>query len=617
METSKNFYYTILIKLGVIIGFLALVGALLIASNTPATSTYEISIYQAYPSLFWFLLAFIQIIGLMSIFAEVFLVRRPYGWLLPFLMVALTNTLILSTQYLRDHAFATQWDDVSHFGMATSVLDNEQPDINNFYPISHLLATTFSLLTGLDLQLTILLFPILFYLIYLLNVAFAAWCIDTRSGVRGLMMALATPLVFGTFSTIFRPTHFSVYLLPFFIGWLYRTHKLKVGFADKIIFILLLAFCPFFHPWAVISTIFVIFFFWFALAWKSISKFKDESESFLTSLGIIGITWLIWFMEFRAFGATFKELIDSFISGIARSESLPKYVNLVEKSGIQIYKILSLIFYSYGHAFLYFSLAGVVMIWVLLRLIRRHHIPTHILALSFFILVFGTLSSLSLFRNLITDNPLRLLNIAIVTVPILVSAVSYNLILSPAGHVRRHWLAIGMLIALAGSSILGMLSSFDSPRTGLPSRYYSYPQKAGVAFLLDKATNDDGKIYAPVGGARLLSAFLNIEELSELYNNSPRWRVQILPAHFGYAPDELDIEFENPGYFWVSGYEKAYYTEVWPEGGRFTPQDFERLDRDPNWHQIYTSGDFSIWRKSDLELQALSSNGNEWRASNE
>lgn len=600
------------LKLITIISILCLTGALLIAANTPSSGTYQISIYQAYPATFWLLLVIAIGLGLVSIFGEILLEKRSYRWWLPFLIVVLANTLILSTQYLQDYAFATQWDDVRHFGSVTSIIENQQPDINNFYPISHVLVTTFYLFTGLSLQKTIILFPTFFYLVYLANTAFAAWTVSTRPGVRGVMMALATPLVFGTFSTIFRPTHFSVYLLPFFIAWLYRTRLQKTGHVEKMIFVLLLLFLPFIHPWAVISALFILLLFWFAIAWKSRSEFKEKSDLYLTPLSITLICWLVWFIRFRAFGATIKDLFDSLVNSIARAESLPRYLEIADRASLPISKIISLIFYTYAHAFFYFAPAGIVVIWIMIQMIRRNRqLPTHMLALSCFMLIFANLALLSLFRNLIADSPMRILNIGLVIVPLLVSVPFYDYLLTHSRmKVKRAWLTIGMFVALFGASVLGMFSSFDSPRTGLPSRYYSYAQKAGVGFLLDKASHDEEKIYAPVGEARIFSAFFNIEELSELYKNSPRWQVQILPAHLGYRSDKLGVEFENPGYFWVSGYEKAYYTEVWPEGGRFTPQDFERLDRDPDWHQIYTSGDLTIWRKSHFDL-------NERRASNE
>jgi hypothetical protein len=51
----------------------------------------------------------------------------------------------------------------------------------------------------------------------------------------------------------------------------------------------------------------------------------------------------------------------------------------------------------------------------------------------------------------------------------------------------------------------------------------------------------------------------------------------------------------------VTAHEYAYYNEVWPSGGQFTPEDFQRLDEDPAWNLIYESGDMMIWKRNAEE----------------
>jgi hypothetical protein len=86
--------------------------------------------------------------------------------------------------------------------------------------------------------------------------------------------------------------------------------------------------------------------------------------------------------------------------------------------------------------------------------------------------------------------------------------------------------------------------------------------------------------------------------------------VQTPPSHFGYGTDTSDTQYENPGYLIIAAYERAYYTQIWSQEGRYTRPDFNILEQDPAWNKIYTSGSISIWRWSEQE-EAASGGGNE------
>jgi energy-converting hydrogenase Eha subunit A len=590
----------------VVLGVIALSAALFMASDMPGQGAYEVNIYKAYPSLFWILLSIALTSGFITVFSDIFSAGKLCIWVYGLLLIVLVNIFVLSLPYLRDYAFTGQWDDVNHFGYATSIAEYERPGPQNFYPVSHLLAVAFSQITGLDLQVTIMLFPMLFYLVYLANTAFAAWTIDTSLRARVLILTLASPLVFHTYSTIFRPTYFSVCMFPLVVGWIYQTRLQRRVWLDSIPFILLLVFLPFLHPWAVISTAIITFAFGISFVLERTRRLWGNSGLFLTPVMILGITWLTWFTAFQIFGATLQRLLLSFTSSLTGAHSLADYVDKAQQSELQLNRILSLFIYSYGPTSLYLGFAGVAIIWAVIQIVRhRRRVPEYVLALSLFIVVFATIAGLSLFRDLVTASPLRISNFAIAGVPLLVGALFYSF---SSGHqvigttvTKKHLFRVILPIMLVSASIVGIFTVYFSPLVGQPNHQLSYAQQAGIEFLVEKAAKDDKNIYTPFKGAFTLAAALNADELNLLRQNSPRWWIQAAPAHFGYELDELDIQFENPGYLWITAYERAYYTDVWPEGGRFVPEDFEKLERDPEWHKVYTSGDLIIWRRQNAK----------------
>ena len=170
LQSRHKSFFPSIPEIGSLLGILTLAGALIAAGNTPGDGMYEVSIYQAYSPLFWVLIFLTIGLGAISAFYAIFLQADSYQWLSGFLLIAAANLLVLLLQYLRHYAFAGQWDDVNHFSSALNILEYGYPDAENFYPSAHVLAAGFSLLTGMNLQEVVLIFPALFYLIYLANV---------------------------------------------------------------------------------------------------------------------------------------------------------------------------------------------------------------------------------------------------------------------------------------------------------------------------------------------------------------------------------------------------------------------------------------------------------------
>lgn len=595
-----------LVMFGRLIGLLALAGALFVAGGTPGTGAYEVSIYRAYPVPFWVLTVVTIGTGITIGLGEVFVGRRPYGWVHGFGLVVAANTLILSLPYLRDYAFISLWDPTNHFSFALNIIEHGRPAATDFYPVAHLIAAAFSRFTGVDLQIVILVFPVIFYLVYLANTAFVAWTIDERPAARGLILVLASPLVFYFYAGMFYPTHFAVYMVSFVAGWIFRVQSGKGQPNDRIPLLLLLPFLPLLHPWAVVSGATLIAAFGIACIYQRIHGFRlslhrYDLKFFLLPLLVLSSVWAVWFTRFPVFGATLQRLISSLTRGAGGRASLTDYISAAQRGGLSTERISSLIVFTYGPGLIYCGLAMVVLTWTLSQVARRRsNVPVQTLALSFFVVVFAALATLSLFRDLVVESPLRLLNFAVVAVPLLTGGLFYDQASgsrsSSTRGIGRYIFRGSLLTAVVVASTLGIFHTYYSPLTGQPNYEMTHAHWAGLAFLVREAPADAKNIYTPLGTSFMLSAVLDADSLSQLRKSSPRWWIKAAPAHFAFgAPGESDIDF-NPGYLLVSGYERAYYTEVWSVGGRFTPQDFSDLERDPAWNQIYTSGDFTIWR---------------------
>ena len=278
--------------------------------------------------------------------------------------------------------------------------------------------------------------------------------------------------------------------------------------------------------------------------------------------------------------------------------SLERYSQAAQKAKLGLVDILLLGINKYGITLIFLGIAGFLFLWFLIK--RRHELQAYQVALLIILLLFSGAAGLSLFVNLVTGDPARYANFAIVVVPLLAAGMIYRSMIKTkqGSRIPGRLVALIMALVMVVITTVGVFSVFESPLNGRPNHQYSFAQKAGVAFLLDHAVDDGAKVYAIFPTDAIYSAVLSETNLTAWLNARENWQPVLAPPHFGYSNNiKKTSEFDNPGYLWVTAYDLAYYTIVWPQGGRLTPADFQKLDEDALWNRVFTSGDLTIWRR--------------------
>ncbi|MEN8240360.1 MAG: hypothetical protein ABFS17_00430 [Chloroflexota bacterium] len=583
-------------------------GVIVLASKSIGDGSYESSLYSAYPPLFWAGIISVLVLGLVQILLVVFQRPNSYRWWLGLLLIVMVNLFIISLPYFRDYMFNGQWDSPNHHSMILTIRQTGHSFKEDFYPFSHLITAVFSIISGQSVPNSMHFTTIFFYLIGVMNVFFLAWVYDSRPGVRGILLALSSLLIYSNYQSMYFPVQYSIYMLLYFLAWFLKTRQTDRTWKEVIIFILVLLFLPYLHPLAVVSPLVFLLIYLIPL----IKSGQREQKSFFSKInrvlqpiypGFLTLlaSWFLWFSTFRAFGKTIIHLVSVIRDGILGFNSLESFVSASERASLEISKILSLIVFTYG------SGGGIVLIaliCVAVYLIGRNwkwnQLRSDLVVFPVFMIFFLSLAVSSLFRDIITSNPIRYLNFAVFLAPLIIGPLIFE-IMDEKNSIKKNIRTLIFVIFSTATIAVGIIGVFNvsfSSIIGQPNNQYTYARAAGAEYFLEYASDEPGNIYSISARERIFRGLMPIGEIAALLQGNESWRVKVPPPHFGYS--EANGEgFEDPEYLFLTGYGAAYYSELWTTGGLFTPEDFELLDNDPSWNRVYQSGDFTLWAWRD------------------
>jgi hypothetical protein len=153
-------------RIALLVGFVALTTAVIAAHRSPARS-YELSIYEATPLLFW------GGVGVAALIGVGIAVRGPASRRIGQAATLLAGASVLSVAslpILRGYYFYGKGDPLSHLGWARMFEIGALHPAGMRYPAIHSISVLLSSVTGLELRLTMMLTVAVFFLVFLLFV---------------------------------------------------------------------------------------------------------------------------------------------------------------------------------------------------------------------------------------------------------------------------------------------------------------------------------------------------------------------------------------------------------------------------------------------------------------
>lgn len=195
-----------------IVGFLSLAGAIMVAYNNPTTG-YELSIYTATPIAVWAAVGAALIMALCVAFVSPISSYR----FLALVLAACSVFAVISLPLIRGYYFYGTADPLTHIGFAKNLARGELSPYGMIYPGVHTLSVFITRITGYPLTRSLLIVILCFVLVYFV---FVPLCVRLLvSGSHATVLGLFSALLLLPINHI--STHLRVH--PFTLTVLYSS----------------------------------------------------------------------------------------------------------------------------------------------------------------------------------------------------------------------------------------------------------------------------------------------------------------------------------------------------------------------------------------------------------
>ena len=194
--SSMNNWIDRFFKIFLIMGFLFIFIILIILLGVGSASSYEFSIYDAYPWYFWAVLLSAVLCGQVAILGSAVIESKKNYWLFGLFAILVSNALLLFMPIIRGYYIYGDGDALTHIGYMKDILRTSSIG-GNHYPIDHILGVIIHLFSGLSLPAITLLIPPFFSFFFILSMYFVGKIIFQNKFELLILVLLATMLTFG------------------------------------------------------------------------------------------------------------------------------------------------------------------------------------------------------------------------------------------------------------------------------------------------------------------------------------------------------------------------------------------------------------------------------------
>jgi len=584
-------------------GFLFLfLSAIVVASIPPATD-YEISIYKAYPSYFWFFLIGGMSCGILILINQAFSERKTNWWIIGLCIIISSNSLFLSLPYFHGYFLYERGDALSHIGWMKDISLMGHISSGNFYPIVHILGTITSQVLDLDFEKVTYMFFALWSSIYLLNVYLLALTISNSYRQALLIMVFGSPLIFSIYHLTLHPSMLSLFMVPLLLFFFHLGQKRQNPIANNFLLVLLGFLITFAHP---ITCLFVItalsilnLFLYIQQRKLSFSLINPNSQKLKMEYRlplVMFCAFFIWYSSFAVFEQSVRKVFEFLVyeSGMNIVES---HTSLLKMSGITVGQTIKLFLYRYGAAAIYCIISFCSAILALRSNWNKKSLPPSP-SLIYSVLFFAALLFSAFFiwgfpGGEHTTSIVRYLRFVLMIAPFLCGLTFYELI----SQDRKKLIGAFLTLLILTVVTLSLLSIYGGPHTVRPNLQVTQMDITGTRFFSTYQNRDIPVATTGVELRRFEDFNFGIEVRP--FKRAKLW-AELIPSHFGYQEHgTLSEVYTEETYLLISRKNivdiNIYPQNVRPKVHQYNEEDLQRLKIDPSVAQIYNNRGFEVW----------------------
>ena len=345
---------------------------LYILLNTPPARGYEISIYDAYSSFFWFLFIFTLISGIgLTIH---FIVRGVNLWRYSLPAILIADTVVLFLPIIRNYEFCARGgsDIFAHLAWSKLILNTGHIMVTDHYPAMHILVAALDSFNLINPAFLAAFISFVFFVLYVLSLFILGRAVFKDDKAATLLSAFGSPLLFSFAHYAFYPFSFALLLFPLIFYLMHKIEWSENREAYYVCFIILSLFIVFCHP---LATLILLLIMGVLYGYTQISsKYRLGLPcrfNILNITAIIGIAFVFWCIHFKSLSNMGKSFISALLE-VSDTETIMTYnLDPVIQSSAPLIRIIEGFIKVYGPTVIYFVVALFISIYLIKGLLTK------------------------------------------------------------------------------------------------------------------------------------------------------------------------------------------------------------------------------------------------------
>jgi hypothetical protein len=565
-------------------------------------SSYEFSIYTAYPWYFWLFIVSAIVCGQVIIIGSAFTLSRKNYCFFGLGVILLANTLLLFMPPVRGYFIFGDGDVLTHIGYMKDILITSTIE-GNHYPIDHILGVIVQVCSGLPLNDITFIIPPIFSFFFILTMYFVAKTIFENKFELSIFLVLTSILMLGEFHLAFTPNSQALLFVPLILYLAFKIYDGVNNLKYQNLLLLVGFLIVFYHPLVTIMIVFI-------LCIMQFMQFIQEKYEHKILKKINYIYTIVFILTVFAFWSSYIimaidvaiPLISRIFGDVRIGSELQKNVNLFSQVQSDPLYFINLIFNIYGHWIL-LSILSFFCIVQILKSLKNQKTKSRfykgVLVLGFFICV---ILAIVMFLTIDRFGFARIFSFAAIFSILLIPSGVYLFLYSNSHEKslsgKKIISLLGVIVVIFCVTYFSIFNLYYSPTIKLPN--VQVPKSDYVGMSTFFSYRDESLPVLEVG----LFSFrydhvlygASSQRLKIPYNN---YNNLIPPDHFGYDNEtQSQILHDTSKYILLNDHGREFYPNIYPEfpdKWRFLRGDFERLKTDNTIQQIYSNSDLDIF----------------------